>query len=144
MDEIKELARTNKNIFSWLKPPTTHMIKVAEVVEIECQDEMENMDVVDAVWEERLEMMCKESIQELVQKSVEEAGRMLCKDLLETTLVDRFWGRLEYGQIMKDILGGESNLKVEIETGQMDIREVEEAEVAMLMRRQLSSEDRRR
>ena len=44
---------------------------------------------------------------------------------------------------MKDILGGESNLKVEIETGQMDIREVEEAEVAMLMRRQLSSEDRR-
>ena len=109
------------------------MIKVAEVVEIECQDEMENMDVVDAVWEERLEMMCKELIQELVQKSVEEAGRMLCKDLLETTLVDRCWGRLEYGQIMKDILGGESNLKVEIETGEMDIREVEEAEVAMLM-----------
>ena len=53
--------------------------------------------------------------------------------MLETTLVDRCWGRLEYGQIMKDILGGESNLKVEIETGEMDIREVEEAEVAMLM-----------
>ena len=77
VDEIKELTRTNKNIFSWLRPPTTHMIKVAEVVEIECQDEMENMDVVDAVWEERLErqlewiakMMCNELIQESTEIS---------------------------------------------------------------------------
>ena len=58
---------------------------------------------------------------------------MLCKDLLETTLVDRCWNILEYGRIMKDILGGEGNLKLEIETGLRDIREVEEAEVAMLM-----------
>ena len=34
---------------------------------------------------------------------------------------------------MKDILGGEGNLKLEIETGLRDIREVEKAEVAMLM-----------
>ena len=65
------------------------MIKLAEVVDIECQDEMENMDVVDILREERLErvrvrqlewaakMMCKELIQELVQKSVKEARRML-------------------------------------------------------------------
>ena len=53
--------------------------------------------------------------------------------MLETTLVDRCWGSLEYGRIMKDILAGDSNLKVDIETGLRDIREVEEAEVAMLM-----------
>ena len=97
MDEIKELARINKNIFSWLKLLPPPIIKVAEVVEIECQDDVENMDRVDAVQEEKLErvrvrqlewtakMLCKELIQELVQKSVEEAVRMLCKDLLETT-----------------------------------------------------------
>ena len=55
------------------------MIKLAEVVDIECQDEMENMDVVDILREERLDrvrvrqlewaakMMYKELIQELVQ-----------------------------------------------------------------------------
>ena len=78
-------------------------------------------------------MMCKELIQELVQKSVEEAGRLLCKEWLKTTLIDRCWGKLEYGRIMEDILGGEMNLKSEIETGLRDIREVEETEVAMLM-----------
>ena len=78
-------------------------------------------------------MICKELIKELVQKSVEEAGRMLCNAWLETTLVDRCWGKLEYGRIMEDILGRETNLKSEIETGLKDIREVEEAEVAMLI-----------
>ena len=79
MDEIKELPRTNKNIFSWLRPPPPPMIKVAKVVKLEYQDEVENMDVVNAVREERLErvrvrqlewaakMMYKELIQELVQ-----------------------------------------------------------------------------
>ena len=54
-DKIKELARTNLNIFSWLKPSPPPMIKVAEVMEVECQDEVENMDVGDAMREERLE-----------------------------------------------------------------------------------------
>ena len=121
------------------------MIKVAEVVEVECQDVVENMDVVDAVREERLErvrlrqlewiakMMCKELIQEIVQKSVDEAGRRLCKEWLESTLIDRCWGKLEYGRIMEEIMEGETNLKSDVEAGLRDIREVEEAKVAMLM-----------
>jgi hypothetical protein len=51
-DELKELSRTNKNIFSWLKPKPTpaplHML--AKVMEVEVKD----MDVVDTVREERL------------------------------------------------------------------------------------------
>ena len=53
--------------------------------------------------------------------------------MLETTLIDKCWGRLEYGWIMKDILSGEVSPKLEIETGLRDVREVEEAELAMLM-----------
>ena len=48
-EEIVELARTNKPIFRWLKPTPPPMIKVAEVEELECQEEVENMDVVNAV-----------------------------------------------------------------------------------------------
>ena len=54
-DELKELSRTNKNIFSWLKPkskPThTPVYMLAKVMEVEVED----MDVVDTVREERLE-----------------------------------------------------------------------------------------
>ena len=75
------------------------------------------------------QMMCKE----LVQKSVEEAGRRVCQALLETTLIYRCWSILEYGRIIKDILGGEGNLKLDIETGLRDISKVEGAEVAMLI-----------
>jgi hypothetical protein len=39
VDEMKELSRTNKNIFSWLKPTPAPMLKVAKVVEMECQEE---------------------------------------------------------------------------------------------------------
>ena len=69
------------------------------------------------------QMMCKE----LVQKSVEEAGRRVCQALLETTLIYRCWGKLEYGRIMEDILEGETNLKSGVEAGLRDSREVEEA-----------------
>ena len=52
---MKELARTNKNIFSWLKPTPAPMLKRAKVLEMENMDEIENMDMVDTVQEERLE-----------------------------------------------------------------------------------------
>jgi hypothetical protein len=51
-EEIRELARTKKSIFSWLKRPPPPM---AKVMEFECQGEVENMDVVNAVREDRLE-----------------------------------------------------------------------------------------
>ena len=42
-DEITELSRTNKNMFSWLKPVSP----LVEVVECEDQEEVEVMEVVD-------------------------------------------------------------------------------------------------
>ena len=81
-------------------------------------------------------MMCKELIQEIVQKSTDETGRRICKEWLGSTLIDRCWGKLEYGRVMEDILCGETNLKSDVEAGLRDIRDVEEAEVAMLIRRQ--------
>ena len=67
------------------------MITLAEVVELECQEEVENMDVVDAVREERLErvrlrqlewackMLCKGLVMEMVDKSVDESERRVCR-----------------------------------------------------------------
>ena len=54
-DEIIELARTNKNIFNWLKPTPPPMPMQTKVVEMEQMDTPEYMDVVDTVREERLE-----------------------------------------------------------------------------------------
>ena len=47
IEEVAEMSRTNKNIFSWLKP----VKKVVEVIEPE--EEVEDMEVV----EERLEIV---------------------------------------------------------------------------------------
>ena len=96
---MKELARTNKNIFSWLKPEPTPILKVAKVVEMECKDEIENIDMVNTVPEERLElecaclMLCKGLVMEKVDKAVIESERVICDDWIRTTLLDKTSGR---------------------------------------------------
>ena len=68
---------------------------------MECLEEVEDMDVVDAVREERLErvrlrqlewackMLCKGLVMEMVDKSVDESERRVCRDWIDTTLLDR-------------------------------------------------------
>ena len=88
----------------------------------ECMEMVENMDVVDAVREERLErvrlrqlewvcrMMCKELVMEMVDRSAELAERRVCSDWVTTTLVDSCWIALEYGRVMEEILDAGANL----------------------------------
>ena len=81
-DEIKELGRTNKNIFCWLKPTPPPMITLAEVVELECQEEVQKMDMFDTVWEERLERVRL--------RQLEWACKMLCKGLVMEMATSRW------------------------------------------------------
>ena len=60
---------------------------------------------------------------EMVDKSVDESERMVCREWINTTLLDRCWSTLEYGRMMKDILGGGDDLRMEIETRLRNIRE---------------------
>ena len=106
-DELKELSRTNKNIFSWLKPkskPTqTPVYMLANVMEVEVED----MDVVDTVQEERLErvrirqlewacqMLCKVLVSEMVDTAVMVSERTVCEYWVETVLIDKCWSTLE-------------------------------------------------
>ena len=44
---------------------------------------------------------------------MKEADRRLCRDIVEVTLVKH----LEYGRIMREILTGDNNLKLDIQMG---------------------------
>ena len=115
------------------------------MVVAECMEMVENMDVVDAVREERLErvrlkqlewacrMMCKGLVMEMVDRSAEMSERSVCSDWVNTTLVDSCWSTLEYGRGMEEILDAGDDLTLKIETGLRNIREEKEAEVALLM-----------
>jgi hypothetical protein len=84
VDEIKELARTNKYIFSWLKPTPPPMPELAKVMEIEQMDSSEYMDVVDTVQEEILERVRLRQLEwlwqviEMADSTVLESERMVC------------------------------------------------------------------
>ena len=104
-DELKELARTNKNILSWLKtkPTPAPVPKLAKVMEVEHTDEIEDMDVVDTVREERLErvrirqlewacqMICKGLVGEMVDTAVMVSERTVCESWVDTVLIDKCW-----------------------------------------------------
>ena len=106
---------------------------------------VENMDVVDAVQEERLErvrlrqlewlcrMMCKGMVMEMVDRSAEMSERRVCSDWVNTTLVDSCWSTMEYGRVMEEILDAGDDLTLKIETGLRNIREEKEAEIALLL-----------
>ena len=94
IEEVAELSRTNKNIFSWLNPVKT----VVEV--IEPAEDVEDMEVVDTVREERLErvrmrqlewaasMHCKDVIKEMIGKAVELSEERVCRELIEEEVVE--------------------------------------------------------
>ena len=144
-DEIVELARTNKNIFSWLKPTLPPMPKLAKVMETEQMDTPEDMDVVDTVREERLErvrlrqlewvgqMLCKGLVMELVDSAVMESEMMICSSWLNSTLLDKCWSTLEERRIMFELREGDEGTRRGVEIGLRNIREGEEAEVALLL-----------
>ena len=109
-DELKELARTNKNIFSWLKPTPAPVLKLAKVMGVEHTEEMEDMDVRD----ERLErvrlrqlewacqMICKGLVMEMVDTAVLVSERTVCESWINTTLINKCWNTLKCGRLMKE------------------------------------------
>ena len=103
---------------------------------IEPEEEVEDMDVVDRVREERLDrvrvrqlewasnLLCKEVIKEVIGKAVEVSEEKMCKELIEERVVDECWKHLEYARIMREIMAGDTSLKMKIERGLRDSREM--------------------
>jgi hypothetical protein len=77
---------------------------------------VENMDVVDAVREERIEkvrlrqrkwacrMMCKGLVMKMVDRSAEMSERRVCSYWVNTTSVDSCRSTREYGRVLEEIL----------------------------------------
>ena len=106
-------------------------------------DTPEFMDVVDTAREERLErdrlrqlewaaqMLCKGLVMEMVDSAVVESERMVCSSWLNSTLLDMCWNTLEERRIMIELLEGGEDIRKGVETGLRNIREGEEAELAL-------------
>ena len=91
---------------------------VVKVVEPEKHDEVEDMEVVDTIREERLErvrrrklewqanVLCKEMIWDMIGDTVKKSEDRMCSDIVTTFLVDRRWKDLELRRIPKGALCG--------------------------------------
>ena len=73
-------------------------------------------------------LLCKEVINEVIGKAVEVSEEKMCKEVV----VEECWKRLEFTRIMGEIMAGNTNLKMKIEQGLRDTREMVEAVKAML------------
>ena len=60
-------------------------------------------------------LLCNDIAKELLGEAVRNSEKRICTDIVETTIVDECWKKLEYARIMREILAGDINLKLEIE-----------------------------
>jgi hypothetical protein len=82
-------------------------------------------------------MLFKVLVREMVDKAVMASKRMVCEYWVDTVLIDKCWSTLECGRMLQEILEGGDNLREGVEAVLRDIREVKEAEPAMMLEEEL-------
>jgi hypothetical protein len=78
-------------------------------------------------------MLCKRLVMELVDSAVMESEMMICSNWLNSTLLDKCWSTLEERRIMFERREGDEGTRRGVEICLRNIREGEEAEVALLL-----------
>ena len=69
---------------------------------------------------------------EVIGEAVTVSEEKMCNELVEERVVDECWKQLEFARIIREIMAGDTSLKMKIERGLRDTREMVEAVEAIL------------
>ena len=82
-------------------------------------------------------MTCRALVVEMLQDAVDNSNSRLCKEYVEVVVVNKAWNKLEHDRILREIQTGGEDLRIDVEKSLRDVREVEEAEKALIREEQL-------
>ena len=90
--EMKEVKRTHKNIFNWLKEPDNMEDGQERMLDIEPVEVMDREERMDRIQRKKLQWasyhMCKGLILDMMDMAAKEVAVNTCKDMMDTVMRD--------------------------------------------------------